>query len=152
MKRAAQAVQCSRSGVEHFGHLLLPLAWYVQAAGSEPKHRTRRRTALHVSRLASVKDATICCLADNTVLFQGVLSPVPSGSTSGPVFLTQRTGVQVLLPPRAETRERFYPRMPKVVMERSVSRLLCLYPSKTPFFLVASFFLFPPSLPRFSSF
>lgn len=63
---------------------------------------------------------------------------LPFDSTHGPVFLTRKTGVQALLPPHAETRERCYPWMPKLVTERSISRLLCLFPSKYPFSLFPS--------------
>lgn len=40
--------------------------------------------------------------------------------------------------PLMQRRERYYPWMPKLVTERSISRLLSLFPSKNPFFL------FPP--------
>lgn len=62
---------------------------------------------------------------------------LPFDSTRGPVFLIRYTEVQALLPPHAERRERYCPWMPKLVTERSNSRLLSLFPSKNPFFLFA---------------
>lgn len=76
-------------------------------------------------------------------------SLLPFDYTHGPVFLTRKTEVQALLPPHTETRERCYPWMPQLVTERSISRLLCLFPSKNPFSPFPSHSLPLPSLSLF---
>lgn len=140
-RSASYTVQQDRSGILWSAFVVISLV--VVGGWTRTKHRTRRPATLLVSWLPSVKDTTICCLADNNIFFQWVFSVLPSGSTSCPVFLTRKTEVQVLLPPHAEARERFYPWMPKLATERSISRLLCLFPSKTQFFLFPSLFPFP---------
>lgn len=123
------------------GVLFLLLAWSSQAAGPEPKHRTRQSALLLGKWLKWVEGTTIC-LSDNNVqfdLFQWVFSLCyPSIQPVLPCFSSSTMKSKCCFP-LMQRRERYRPRMPKLVTERSISRLLSLFRSKIRFY----FPLFP---------
>jgi len=118
----------------------------VVVVGGRTRTKTSDPAAPLVSWLPSGKGHNDLLLNNITAeLFPIALhSLFPFDYTRGPVFLTRETEVQALLPPHAETRERYYPWMPKLAAERLISRLLSLFPSKNLFSPFPS--LFPPSL------